>query len=145
MSRGFFGIGIWHYKYDCNAGTLFRSAYAFGANFIYTIGRRYKGEASDTCNSAKHIPYFHYDTLEAFKEYGPKDCRLTVVELDDKAHDLPNFVHFERSAYLLGSEGGGLPPSLIKDNVVVKIPGCVCLNVATAGSIVLYDRIAKTK
>lgn len=41
-------------------------------------------------------------------------------------------------------EDGSLPPDVVKacDSRVV-IPGAFCLNLATAGSIVLYDRIAK--
>jgi tRNA G18 (ribose-2'-O)-methylase SpoU len=37
-----------------------------------------------------------------------------------------------------------LPSQVIRDcNRIVKLPGVVSLNVATAGSILLYDRIIK--
>lgn len=141
--RGYFGIGIWYPNKEINCGTLFRSAYAFGADFIYTIGRKYRKESSDTCSTTKHVPYYHYKDVDDFTSHLPKDCRLTIVEIADKAYSLPKFNHFERSCYLLGNEGGGIPQQLLEKHSVVKIPSSICLNVAVAGSIVLYDRISK--
>jgi len=46
--RGFFGIGIQNIKTESNIGTLWRSANILGADFIYTIGKRYKKQSSDT-------------------------------------------------------------------------------------------------
>ena len=57
--NGFCGIGIWHPHKDCNMGTLFRSAYAFGIDFIFTIGRKYNTQTSDTVQSIKNVPYCH--------------------------------------------------------------------------------------
>lgn len=36
--RGFFGVGVWYSKFECNVGTLLRSAHAFGADFVFTAG-----------------------------------------------------------------------------------------------------------
>lgn len=38
---GYFGIGIESAKTPANVGGLWRSAHAFGAAFIFTIGARY--------------------------------------------------------------------------------------------------------
>ena len=38
----FYGIGIVNTKTEANIGTLWRSAHAFGASFIFTVGRRYR-------------------------------------------------------------------------------------------------------
>lgn len=141
--RGFFGIGVWHPQHDCNVGTLFRSAYAFEASFLFTIGRKYRHQASDTCNSPMHIPYYNYLTYEEFNRHRPYNARLVMVEISEDAYSLPSFVHPERAIYIIGSEGGGLPPTLLKENLVVSIPTKICLNLATAGSIVLYDRCSK--
>ena len=92
--RGYFGIGILNNKTKFNIGTLYRSAFIFGASFIYTIGRRYTGQHSD---------------------------------------------------YLLGAEDSGISKNILaKCQYVLKIPGDYCLNVATAGSIIMYDRIVKS-
>lgn len=144
MKRGYFGIGIFDFRHDMNCGTLFRSALAFGSDFIFTIGRPYKTQSSDTCNSKKHIPCYNYRNCDDFIAHLPTGCQPVIIEIDDKAHSLEKFVHPERACYLLGSEGGGIPKSIIQKYQVVKIPTQICLNVATAGSIVLYDRVAKS-
>lgn len=143
MKRGYFGIGIFDYRHEHNAGTLFRSAMAFGANYIFTIGRKYKVQSSDTCRSVDHVPCFNYETKEDFIKNIPLGCRLVIAELHNKAHSLPNFCHPEKACYLLGSEGGGLPPEWLDKYMVTQIPGRLCLNVAVAGSLLLYDRVAK--
>ena len=61
MKRGYFAIGIYESKTETNIGTLWRSAYNFGADFIFTIGKRYKKEPSDTTKSERHIPLYGYD------------------------------------------------------------------------------------
>ena len=53
--RGYFGIGIQNAKTDENIGTLWRSAFIMGASFIFTIGKRYKKQATDTPKSWKNI------------------------------------------------------------------------------------------
>lgn len=42
MKKGYYGIGIYETKEETNVGTLWRSAQNFGADFIFTIGARYK-------------------------------------------------------------------------------------------------------
>ena len=145
MNRGFFGVGIWYPTNEMNVGTLWRSAFAFGAAFVFTIGRRYKKQCTDTACSTRHVPCFNYSDLEDFNRHRPLDTPLVVIELAGHAESLPAFVHPERAVYLLGSEGGGLPTSLLSKNQVVEIPSSFCLNVAVAGSIVLYDRASKMK
>ena len=142
--RGFCGIGIWYPEKECNVGTLFRSAVAFGANATFTIGRKYRQQSSDTCGSPRSVPCYNYHDLNDFLNHLPMHSRLVCVELSETAHSLPSFVHPEQAIYLLGSEGGGLPSAVLKEHLVVQIPTKLCLNVATAGSIVLYDRAAKT-
>lgn len=144
-SRGYFGIGIFHPKHDCNIGTLFRSAFAFNASFVFTIGRKYRTQSSDTPKSIQQIPYYHYLTYENFYGNLPKGCRIVCIEISEKARSLPNFVHPEQCIYLLGNEGNGIPEKHLNDKLVVQIPTQFCLNVSTAGSIVMYDRVAKEK
>lgn len=84
MSRGYFGIGIEHTKTEQNVGALWRSASIMGAAFIFTIGKRYKNQSSDTLKSWRHIPLYHYETFAAFYTAMPFDCRLTGTELEFK-------------------------------------------------------------
>jgi tRNA G18 (ribose-2'-O)-methylase SpoU len=115
-----------------------------GAQFIFTIGKRYPKQASDTLNTAKHIPLFEYKTWEDFRTHTPKDCELIAVELDDKSKPIETFTHPERAVYLLGAEDNGIHKSVLSEcRRIVQLPGIFCMNVAVAGSIVMYDRIAK--
>ena len=144
MNRGYFGIGVVNVKFEVNIGTLYRSAYVYGADFIYTVGKRYKKQCSDTTKAFKHIPLFHFDDIDDLVEHLPYTCRLVGIELDDEAVILEKFNHPERCCYLLGAEDSGLPPKVInRCHELVKLPGKYCLNVSTAGSIVLYDRYVK--
>lgn len=138
--RGYFGIGIYHPKNECNLGTLMRSAHAFGADFVYTVGRPYRRQSSDTTHAAAHVPYFHIETLEDWRHFVPKGAIPIIIELTDHSINLTKFSHPERAVYLLGNEGGGLPLDLLKRYPCVQIDTKYCLNVSTAGSIVMFHR-----
>lgn len=142
--RGYFGIGIYQSKTVENVGTLWRSAHNFGAKFIFTIGRRYKKQASDTTKAWKSIPLYNYETLEQFYENMPHDCRLFGVEQCERSEDLKDFQHPEQAIYLLGAEDHGLTAQIIeKCHGVISIDTPMCLNVAVAGSVLMYDRVSK--
>lgn len=142
--RGYFGVAIWHPKTGVNVGTLLRSAHIFGASFIATIGKRYERQASDTIRTPRHTPLFHFADENDFWAHIPHDCVPIAVELAERAKPLVEFRHPERAVYILGPEDGSLPDWFISGAyAVVEIPGKFCLNLAVAGSIVLYDRIAK--
>lgn len=142
--RGYFGIGIESPKVGHNIGTLWRSAYAFDAAFIFTIGARYTKQASDTSCTWRHIPLLHFETFEHFQKARPRDCELIGVELTPDAIELRRFAHPQRAMYLLGAEDDGLSEQAARAcRDILVIPVSFCLNVATAGSIVMYDRTAK--
>jgi tRNA G18 (ribose-2'-O)-methylase SpoU len=53
--RGYFGIGVEGLSKAMNAGSLFRTAHAFGASFVFTVGAVYSRrelEKSDTSKAA---------------------------------------------------------------------------------------------
>lgn len=142
--RGFFAIGIWHTKTATNVGTLWRSANLFGAAFVFTVGRRYKHQASDTMKTPGTIPLFHFDTVDDLHAHLPHGCELVGVELDPKAKPLHSFTHLPCAAYLLGAEDHGLGPvERARCHRLVQLPGRFSMNVAAAGTVVLYDRHAK--
>jgi tRNA G18 (ribose-2'-O)-methylase SpoU len=144
--RGYFGIGIQNTKTVQNIGTLWRSASILGASFIFTIGNRYKKQASDTMKSWKHIPLYNYETFADFYKSIPYDCQLIGIELDERSIPLSEFNHPERCVYLLGAEDNGLTKeALDKCHKIIQLEGDYCMNVAVAGSIVMYNRIAVGK
>lgn len=141
MSRGYFGIGVYHPKTVTNIGTMWRSAFNFGAAFIFVIGRRYKFQPSDTLDTPKHIPLYDYETFEDFRKNRPRDNFLIGVEQSEQSIDLKTFEHPERGIYILGAEDNGLPNEILdRCNKVISIDSPRCLNVAVAGSIVMFDR-----
>lgn len=141
---GYFGIGIEHHITQENIGTLWRSAYNMGASFIFTIGKKYKKQTSDTVKAYASIPLFQYDDFESFYNSFPKDCRLVGIEITDNAECLSTFKHPDRCVYLLGSETNGLTQTAIEHcHFIVKIPTINCINVSVSGSIVMYDRMIK--
>lgn len=140
-NRGYFGIGIENTKTKVNIGTLWRSAYSLGASFIFVIGNRYKMQSSDTVKAMKHIPMYHYGNFEEFYKNMPKDCQLIGVDNIKKAKQLEKWHHPERAIYLLGAEDYGLSKIAIsKCHSLVQFQSNYCLNVAVAGSIIMYDR-----
>jgi tRNA(Leu) C34 or U34 (ribose-2'-O)-methylase TrmL len=145
MDGGYFGIGIEHGKSSDNLGALWRSAWNLGAAFIFVIGPRYRHQCSDTTKAWRHIPLYKHATFEAFFEAMPHDCLLVGVEFPHAAAiPLPSYTHPERAIYLLGAEDNGLSKeALSRCHQVVYIPSKRCLNVAAAGTILMYDRAAK--
>lgn len=143
MSRGYFGIGIYHGKTEHNIGTLWRSAHLFGAAFVFTVGRRYQQQATDTPKTPRHTPLFHFDTVDDLHAHLPHGCPLVGVELDPRAVMLTDFAHPERACYLLGAEDHGLPISVLdRCHQVVQVETLrpQSLNVAVAGSLLLHSR-----
>lgn len=145
-NRGYFGIGIFHGKTEANVGTLWRSASILGADFIFTIGRRYRHQSSDTMKTPRHIPLYHYTDYDDFFRHIPYNCPVVAVELTDHSIPLEEYKHPERCIYLLGAEDNGLPENiLVRCQDTVQLIGDYCMNVATAGSIVMYDRVIKAR
>jgi tRNA G18 (ribose-2'-O)-methylase SpoU len=140
-SRGYFGIGIERSKTEANVGTLWRSAFALGAAFVFTIGKRYPRQSSDTTESWRHIPLLEFASVEDFQVHIPYDCQVIGVEITPDADLLHEFKHPPRAIYLLGPEDGSLSKSA-QDicQRIVKFDSRYCLNVAAAGTVVMYDR-----
>lgn len=141
--RGYFAIGVEGISKPMNVGNLVRSAHAFGASFVFTVAAHPKaGRApSDTSKTHSQVPFYRWNTVDEMVL--PADCMLVGVELLDDAVDLPSFRHPTKAAYIFGPERGALSPEILaRCSQTIKIPTAFCINVATAGSIVMYDRIA---
>jgi len=141
-NRGYFAIGVEGVSKAVNLGNLLRSAHAFGASFVFTIGADPAAleTRADTSKAASHLPLYHWRSVAEMRL--PKGCQLVGVELLDEAVELPNFAHPSQAAYVLGPERGALSPELVaRCHHVLRIPTAFSLNLATAGAIVMYDRL----
>lgn len=148
MTRGFFAVGIASSKRPINVGTLWRTASLYDAAFVFTVGRRWEGEASDTMNTRRHTPMFHFADVADLVAHLPHGTPLVGVELDPRAVTLADYDHRIRACYLLGAEDHGLTneqSDACHDLVQIESVRPYSMNVAVAGSLVIYDRFTKVR
>lgn len=141
--RGYFAIGILNNRTPANIGTLWRSAQMYDAAFVFTVGARYRRQASDTPKTPRHKPLFHFADLHDLIEHLPDACPLIGIELDPRAKMLGEYRHPERACYLLGAEDHGLTVAqrdACHDLVQIEGPKPQSLNVSVAGSLVMHHR-----
>jgi tRNA G18 (ribose-2'-O)-methylase SpoU len=140
--RGYFGIGVEGVSKAMNVGSLFRSAHAFGASFLFTVAAAYPkraGKLADTSNAPGQVPFYEFPDVAAMVL--PDGCALVGIELHDDAEVLPSFFHPQAAAYVLGPERGALSDAMVaRCDHVVKIPTQFSVNLGIAGAIVMYDR-----
>lgn len=141
-ARGYFGIGVERISKPMNVGNLMRSAHAFGASFFFAVDphRNALAPRSDTSRSGDHLPLYVWSSVDEMAL--PDGCELVGIEYLPDAVDLPSFRHPTRAAYVLGPERGELSPEMrARCRHVIRIPTAFCINVATTGAIVMYDRL----
>jgi tRNA G18 (ribose-2'-O)-methylase SpoU len=144
LPAGYFGIGIECCKTWTNYGTLMRSAKIMGAGFVFLIGKRFEKTFTDPIKTWRSVPTYSYDTFEDFYRNLPYSCILVGVEMTDDAEQLEHFEHPQRACYLLGSEDHGLSKVALRHcHRKIRLRGEESMNVAVAGSIVLYDRLMR--
>jgi tRNA G18 (ribose-2'-O)-methylase SpoU len=145
--RGYFGIGIDNASKKGNMGNLIRTAHAFGAAFAFAVkpkemthnGEMVTKDFVDTSKSHQTIPFFNYRTVDEVEI--PQGCKIVGIEITEDSVDLPSFKHPLQAVYVLGGERSSLSAEMLaRCDMVIKIPTKFCLNVATAGAIVMYDR-----
>jgi tRNA G18 (ribose-2'-O)-methylase SpoU len=67
--KGYFGIGVEGVSKAMNVGTLFRTAHAFDAAFVFTVRAQYdrrKGSQADTSDTPRSVPTYHFAGLGDF-------------------------------------------------------------------------------
>lgn len=142
--RGYYGIGVYKPKHEVNIGSLWRTAKLLGADYLFTIGRRYKTQASDTQKVTRHMPLFHYASFEDMRLTMPLEAQLIAIELSEDAVPLSGYRHPHQAVYLLGAEEAGIPEEILRQcQATIVLPGDHSMNLAVAGSIVMYDRFTK--
>lgn len=141
--RGYFGVGAEGVSKAMNLGAVMRTAHAFGASFVFTLGARHGAREialSDTSKTERQVPLHVWEGVSDMQL--PNGCALVGVELDPVASALPRFRHPLRAAYLLGPEKGDLSDEAKRRCAhLVKIPTLFCVNLSVAAAIVLYDRL----
>lgn len=142
-----FAIAAWEITKEHNVGSLVRTAHATAATEVLLIGDRdWNVEAARTAElftSVIHLP----DAAALTAHVRENGYTLVSIELHDRAVNLFDAVYPDRPCFLLGAERGGIPEELIDESaLIVQLPqwGLVpSLNLAVAGSIVVYDFLAK--
>ena len=140
--RGFFGVGVQGISKEGNAGAIMRTAHAFGASYMCTIGSPLDLKQltwTDTSKTFLHCPLFQYDEFDDMVL--PEKTTVVGVELTSESVNLPSFKHPLQALYMLGPEMGSLSPDIQEQcEFIVKIPTQYCVNVSVAAAIIMYDR-----
>jgi tRNA G18 (ribose-2'-O)-methylase SpoU len=140
-------MAAWNITKEHNVGSLVRTAHAAAAEEVLLVGERdWNVEAARTAELYTTVT--QVEDAEAFRKHlVEKRWNLVAVELDDRAVNLFDAEYPERPCFLLGAELGGIPPEILEESeLIVQIPqwGLVpSLNLAVAGSIVVYDFLGK--
>ena len=140
-------IAAWNITKEHNVGSLVRTAHAVAAEEVILVGEReWNLEAARTAELYTTVTQIA--DLESLRSHlKSQQWNLVAVELDRRSINVFEAEYPERPCFLLGAELGGVPEELLEEaKLVVQIPqwGLVpSLNLAVAGSIVLYDFLAK--
>jgi tRNA G18 (ribose-2'-O)-methylase SpoU len=142
-----FAVAAWNISKEYNVGSLVRTAHATAAAEVLLVGDRdWNVEAART--SELYTSIIHLADTEAFQAHlEASRWQLVAVELHHRAVSLFDAEYPDRPCFLVGAELGGVPDALLaRAAAVVQIPqwGLVpSLNLAVAGSLVVYDYLAK--
>lgn len=145
MARGYAAIGLHNPKNCLNVGGIIRAAHCYDAAMVAISGsradaRRVVSSSANVTKGQRHLPVLRGDLRELI----PYDCVPVAVDLVSDAIELQNYQHPQRAFYVFGPEDGTLGPEVLgwcRDRVMV--PTRLCMNLAAAVNVILYDRLAK--
>ncbi len=140
-------VAAWNISKEHNVGSLVRTAHAAAVEEVLLVGERewnrYAARTAELYTEIVHLP----DAAALLEHVRARGWNLVAVELDPRAVNLFEAEYPPRPCFLLGAELGGVPAELLDAaSLIVQIPqwGLVpSLNLAVAGSIVIYDHLAK--
>ena len=130
-----------------NVASMIRNCAAFGVDWLLFTGERIDiptGKKRDRMPREERMR--QYRTVKLARADYPmvlfKGSTVPIgIELTASSTPLPLLEHPKDAVYILGPEDGSIPPGIrALCHQIVQIPTRHCLNVATAGGIVLYDR-----
>jgi len=142
-------LALWNPKYPHNVAAAVRAASCFGAKAVLFSGsrvpiagsRRYRLPREERMRGYSEVVILNDDRF--FGRFGGKVTPV-AVEFRDQAEPLTTFSHPPRPLYVFGPEDGSIPQVVLRHcHRFVCIPSIHCLNLGSAVSVVLYDRIAK--
>jgi len=141
-------VAVWNISKAHNVGSLVRTAHAAALREVILVGEReWNREAARTADLYTTVVQLPSDPAAFLDHIRARNHSLVAVELAPGAVNLFEAEYPPDPCFLLGAELGGVPgPLLEAADLIVQIPqwGLVpCLNVAVAGSIVVYDHLAK--
>lgn len=145
-----YGVILEDPKYPRNVATVQRTCSCYGCKKLWITGKR-----------VSLVPYEGYRLPREERMRGYKDVELkqldfkvkelkgvvpVAIEFTQSSENLTEFEHPENALYIFGPEDGGVSKSLLSAcHRFVKIPSRHCFNLATAATIVLYDRYMKMR
>lgn len=77
-NRGYFAMGVEGVSKAVNLGNLLRSAHAFGARFVFTVGAdpRALETRADTSKAVSHLPLYNWRSAAELRL--PRGCWLVA-------------------------------------------------------------------
>lgn len=142
-------IALVNPKYARNVGAVIRIASCFNIKQVWYSGNRIVLDPTGKERLPREERMKGYANVQLiqndmFFDQFAKDVVPVAVELSEGAIQLQDFEHPDKALYVFGPEDGGLTrQQLIHCHHRVVIPSRHCLNLATAASIIMYDRIFK--
>ena len=141
-------IALTNPKFAHNVGAAQRAASCFGIQQLWFTGNRVslepeKGQRlprEERMKGYKDVELIQFDYF--FDQF--TDVTPVAVELRPNSEDLRYFEHPDNALYIFGPEDGSIPQvSLRHCHRFVTIPTRLCVNLAAAVYIILYDRLLK--
>lgn len=143
---GYYGIGLHDVKNGYNVGGVLRAIGAFGGKFLAVSGNRWsqKGDWRHMDTEGAHLRLPVYLNATDMFTYMPYGCEPVAIELSKDARSIVNFKHPKVAMYIFGPEDGSLPDSVLeKCKSKIYIPTEYSLNLYSAATAVMYDRVSK--
>ena len=143
-------------KFAHNVGGALRACATFGASTLRWTGDRVppldmwpegaRIPREERIKDYKNVDFDHSASPRPLDEFVKQGYTPVAVEVRDASEDLVWFEHPPKAIYVFGPEDGTLNRGILTACYrFVHIPTNGCMNLATAASVVLYDRHVKER
>ena len=134
-------------KYPHNIGSIIRAASCFGFKQVWYTGNRVPMDTSMRLPREERMK--GYADVDLYQFDYPFDCFAdniipVAVEIVPNSESLIDFEHPEKAVYVFGPEDGSIPQVIKRFcHRFVTIPTKHCVNLSSAGYLIMYDRMVK--